>query len=252
VCLSLGILFNLIALVLAVFSLIGSISNTNFVKDIYFERLDLNVYGDFVNFGLWSWCYGKNVTIYSCSAPTVGYTFLPENGTAPANLTGIPTGFTIDSYGPDHFYTGDLYTAGVCYLVGAILLVIAILFFGIKFGKSTGFVAGLLSFLASLFSFGAFILIGIAFILILLIFVSQEYHANTNGLTGLYGNAIWMTLGAFLASGIASSSYLCSICTCCGRKAKHRTDNEEAKVEETADKPKGGFFNFRKSKVDAA
>jgi hypothetical protein len=192
---SLATFFTFAALVLQVFSMIGTTFNQPFLKSLYFTKTETGA--DFVIFGLWSYCTGSiSGGISMCSKPIPAFDW--------SNAAGV-----------GHYLT-DLKYLDRVFLANFILYWIALGFtlIALVITVMSHFRRGP-DFLASMMTFIAFVVQMVVFIILLVISIRGVNTAKSAGasVTGSLGPSMWMTLGAFVGLLFSSIGY-CFACIC--------------------------------------
>ncbi|KAI7907969.1 actin cortical patch SUR7/pH-response regulator pali [Cokeromyces recurvatus] len=192
--------FTFAALVLQVFSMIGTTYNRPFLRDLYFAKVTIR--NDFYIFGLWSYCTGdirsrdsSSFVVESCSKPVPAFDWTNTEG--------------INRYFRD---IGDLHKL---FLADFILYWIALGFtlLALIITIMSHFRRGP-DLLASLMTFIAFIIQMVVFIIMLVVGirgVNAVKSYDPDIANGQLGPSMWMTLGAFVALLISSIAY-CFAC----------------------------------------
>lgn len=193
--------FTFAALVLQVFSMIGSTYNSPFLRDLYFAKVE--VASQYVIFGLWGYCTGTDAgSIQMCSKPIPGFDWS-----------------TISELSE---YVGGLHSLEKLFLANFILYWIALGF------TLIALIVTIMShfrrgpdFLASMMTFIAFVVMLVVFVIVLVISIRGINTAKGIDSTvhGTLGPSTWMTLGAFVALLFSSVSY-CFACICGGGRVR--------------------------------
>ncbi|KAI8327490.1 actin cortical patch SUR7/pH-response regulator pali [Choanephora cucurbitarum] len=185
--------FTFAALVLQVFTMIGSTYNQPFLRSLYFAKV--NEGREFLTFGLWSYCSGTGDSVSSCSQPTPAFDW--------STVSRVSQYLQINHI--DKVFLANFILYWIALGFTFIALVITILS---SFRRGPDF-------LASLMTFVAFVVQLVVFVIILVIAVKGVNAAKDAGssVSGSLGPSTWMTLGAFVALLISSISY-CFACIC--------------------------------------
>lgn len=183
------------ALVLQIFSLIGTTYDKPFLRDLYFAKLETD--GTFFIAGLWSYCQGTvSAGVQMCSQPTPAFDWT-NAGSAGRYLDGID--------GLDRVFLASF----ILYWIA-----LGFTFLALLITSWSNFSRGS-DFCASLMTFAAFTVQMVVFIILLVISirgVNTAEAANTS-VHGYLGPSMYMTLGAFVALLLSSISY-CFQCIC--------------------------------------
>jgi hypothetical protein len=186
--------FTFAALVLQLFSMIGTTYNQPFLRDLYFAKIQMS--SDFIIFGLWSYCTGTGSTVQMCSKPVAAFDW-----SRAADLSNLFTG---------------LQSLDKLFLANFILYWIALGFTFIALVSTimSHFRRGP-DLCASLMTFVAFIVMLVVFVIVLVVSIRGINIAKgaDSSVQGYLGPSTWMTLGAFIALLLASIGY-CFACIC--------------------------------------
>ncbi|KAI9269329.1 actin cortical patch SUR7/pH-response regulator pali [Phascolomyces articulosus] len=194
--------FDFAALVLQIFTLLGSTYDRPFLRDLFFAKLELDG-RTFFNFGLWSYCTGSNDEVTMCSKPEPAF-----------DWTTVP-GAEFDTIAESFDGLQKVFLANfILYWIGFGLTLFAMI---ITF--LTGFRRGS-DFLASFLTFIAAIVMIVVFIILMVVSMRGVNHLNDAGssATGHLGPSMWMTLGAMVALLLSSFWYCLTCCFGAGRK----------------------------------
>ncbi|KAI8148464.1 actin cortical patch SUR7/pH-response regulator pali [Fennellomyces sp. T-0311] len=196
--------FDFAALVLQVFTLLGTTYNRPFLRDLYFARLELDT-GSFVDFGLWGYCTGQNGAVSECSQPEPAY-----NWNDFASVEGT-------DFSSSAINLGDLSRV---FLANFILYWIALglTLFAMVITFLSGFRRGS-DFLASFITFIAAIVMIVVFVILIVVSMRGVNHVQDAGIdaSGHLGPSMWMTLGAMVALLLSSFWYCLTCCFGAGR-----------------------------------
>lgn len=187
--------FTFAALILQIFSMIGTTYNRPFLKDLYFAKLTLG--NEFYIAGLWSYCTGtSSAGVETCSVPKAAFAWT-DAGSAGRFLDGID--------GLDHVFLANfiLYWIALGFTFLALLITCWSSF---RRGPDL---------CASLMTFAAFVVQMVVFIILLVISIKGINTAKSSNsqVDGHLGPSMWMTLGAFVALLLSSIGY-CFACIC--------------------------------------
>ncbi|KAI8087044.1 actin cortical patch SUR7/pH-response regulator pali [Gilbertella persicaria] len=185
--------FTFAALVLQVFTMIGSTYNQPFLRSLYFAKV--NDASEFLTFGLWNYCTGSGDHILSCSHPTPAFDW--------STVDNISQYLQINHIDKVFLTNFILYWIALGFTFIALIITIMSSF---RRGPD---------FLASLMTFIAFVVQLVVFVIVLVIAVKGVNAAKDAGssISGSLGPSTWMTLGAFVALLFSSISY-CFACIC--------------------------------------
>ncbi|KAI9483287.1 MAG: actin cortical patch SUR7/pH-response regulator pali [Benjaminiella poitrasii] len=193
--------FTFAALVLQVFTMIGTTYNRPFLRDLYFAKVSIG--SDFYIFGLWSYCTGSNsgstssFVVDTCSKPVAAFDWTDVEGIS-QYLSGIGN---LDKVFLANFI---LYWIALGFTFLALIITIVSHF---RRGPDL---------LASLMTFIAFVIQMVVFIIVLVIGIRGINAAKGYGsdnVNGQLGPSMWMTLGAFVAL-LLTSIFYCFACIC--------------------------------------
>jgi hypothetical protein len=186
--------FTFAALVLQVFSMIGTTYNKPFLKDLYFAKLTLG--SDFYIAGLWSYCTGTSSGVQSCSAPVAAFDWTNAGG-AGQYLDGLN--------GLDRVFLANfiLYWIAIGFTFLALLITC---WSNYRRGPDL---------CASFMTFAAFVVQMVVFIILLVVSIKgiNTAKGSSSQVDGHLGPSMWMTLGAFVALLFSSIGY-CFACIC--------------------------------------
>ncbi|OAD04411.1 hypothetical protein MUCCIDRAFT_155599 [Mucor lusitanicus CBS 277.49] len=187
--------FTFAALVLQVFSMIGTTYNQPFLRDLYFVKVYTG--SEFVIAGLWSYCTGSNNGgVSMCSKPVPAFNWSNAGGVG-SYLDGISN--------LDRVFLANFILYWIALGFTFLALVITIMS---HFRRGPDF-------LASLMTFMAFVVQMVVFIIILVVCIRGVNAAKgeSASVSGNLGPSMWMTLGAFVALLLSSIGY-CFACIC--------------------------------------
>lgn len=186
--------FTFAALVLQVFSMIGTTYNQPFLRDLYFAKIQMA--SNFVIFGLWGYCTGSGSTVDMCSRPVAAFDW-----SRTSDLSS---------------YVNGLHSLDKLFLANFILYWIALGFTFIALVSTimSHFRRGP-DLCASLMTFIAFVVMLVVFVIVLVVSIRGINMAKgiNSDIYGYLGPSTWMTLGAFVALLFASVGY-CFACIC--------------------------------------
>lgn len=192
---SLATFFTFAALVLQVFSMIGTTFNQPFLKSLYFAKVEIGA--DFTIFGLWSYCTGSasgGVTTCSKPVPAFDWSQAADLGRYLADLGYL-----------DRVFLANFILYWIALGFTLVALVITVMS---HFRRGPDF-------LASIMTFIAFVVQMVVFIILLVISIRGINTAKgaDGSVSGSLGPSMWMTLGAFVALLFSSIGY-CFACIC--------------------------------------
>jgi magnesium-transporting ATPase (P-type) len=186
--------FTFAALVLQVFSMIGTTYDKPFLRDLYFAKIQLA--SKFVIFGLWGYCTGTGSTVDYCSKPVPAFDW---------SKTADLSSFLGDLHNLDKVFLANFILYWIALGFTFIALIITIMSHFRRFPDL----------LASLGTFIAFVVILVVFVIVLVISIRGINIAKgaDSDIQGTLGPSTWMTLGAFVALLFSSIGY-CFACIC--------------------------------------
>ncbi|KAG2221036.1 hypothetical protein INT45_009285 [Circinella minor] len=195
--------FDFAALVLQVFTLLGSTYNRPFLRDLYFARLETG--SDFINFGLWSSCSGRDGIVESCSSPHPAFDWTTAGGSDYASIREVAG---LDGLSKVFLANFILYWIALGLTLFAMLVT-----FMAGFRRGSDFLASFLTFISAIVMIVVFII---------LMVVSMRGINNVKGagvdVSGHLGPSMWMTLGAMVALLLSSFWYCLTCCFGAGRR----------------------------------
>ncbi|KAJ1028026.1 hypothetical protein NDA13_003477 [Ustilago tritici] len=189
-----GTLLTLVAAIL-----LGLVTiSTPIIKSIYFLEATIggggSQNGQVARFGILGYCIGD-----TCSNPTLGYSFDPNQLLGIQVISGRYTGAVIKGL----TYTLVLHLVALAFAVVSVLLGLISHCRELSTNCFGTFVTGI----------GAFITI-VAFGLDLALFIVARQRINSiNGARASLGMAIWMTLAAWILMFLAGCAFSCGICS---------------------------------------
>ncbi|KAI9492920.1 actin cortical patch SUR7/pH-response regulator pali [Zychaea mexicana] len=202
--------FDFAALVLQIFTLLGSTYNREFLRDLYFARLEFD--NQFVDFGLWTYCSGQNGEVSDCSNPEPAFDWTTA-GEEDARYSAIREAINLDGLHQVFLANFILY-----WIALGLTLFAMIITFVSGFRRGSDFLASFLTFVAALVMI-------VVFIILMVVSMRGINNAKDAGVdaTGHLGPSMWMTLGAMIALLLSSFWYCLTCCFGSGR----RIQNEE-------------------------
>ncbi|KAI8991857.1 actin cortical patch SUR7/pH-response regulator pali [Mycotypha africana] len=186
--------FTFAALVLQIFTMIGTTYNQPFLRDLYFVKVRIS--SDFVIAGLWNYCTGNTSGIQSCSKPVPAFDW--------STATGV--GRYLDGIGSlDKIFLADFILYWIALGFTFIAFIITIMS---HFRRGPDLLASLMTFIACIVQLVVFVII-----LVISIRGLNAARGVNDAVDGNLGPSMWMTLGAFVSLLLASIGY-CVACIC--------------------------------------
>ncbi|KAI7878069.1 hypothetical protein K492DRAFT_171109 [Lichtheimia hyalospora FSU 10163] len=201
--------FDFAALVLQIFTLLGNTYNRPFLKELYFARLEIS--RQFIDFGLWNYCTGRDGEVTQCSQPEPAFDWTTAGG---SELAPIRDAIGLDSYDRVFLANFILYWIALGLTLAAMVVTCM-----------SGFRRGS-DFLASFLTFVAALVMIVVFVILMVVGLRGVNNAKGAGIdaTGHLGPSMWMTLGAMVAL-LLSSFWYCV--TCCFAPNRRIWSNKE-------------------------
>ncbi|KAG0174274.1 hypothetical protein DFQ30_005048 [Apophysomyces sp. BC1015] len=198
------------ALVLEIFSIIGSTYNRAFLRDLYFVQFKQG--SDFINFGLWNYCTGTGNQVTQCSTPQAAFVWNNAESLGRYFQNSIIQGH-------ESIYMANFILYWIAFGLTALALIVTLLS---HFRRSADLVAAFASFVS-------FLVLLASFVIILVISLRGFTHVGSGDAvtTIRLGPSTWMTLGAVAGLLVASLAYCVSCCFGSGRRVRG-TDEDKA------------------------
>jgi uncharacterized membrane protein YciS (DUF1049 family) len=183
--------FCFAALVLQIFTMIGTTYNKPFLHDLYFAKLVMG--SDFYIFGLWSYCTGSDSTVTTCSKPVAAFDWSTAEGLS--QLDGL--------HSLDKVFLANFILYWIALGLTFIALVVTVMS---HFRRGPDLCATFGTFIA-------FVVMLAVFVIVLVVSIRGINIAKgvDSSVHGYLGPSTWCTLGAFVALLFASVGY-CVAC----------------------------------------
>lgn len=192
------------ALVLQIFSMIGTTYDKPFLRDLYFAKVEVSSLVYIV--GLWGYCQGTvSGGIQMCSVPKAAFSWTDALEAGASSVSGLG-GLDLSSLdGLDRLFLASF----ILYWIAIGLTFLALLITSwSNFSRGPDFCASLMTFVAFAVQMVVFIIL-----LVISIRIINTVKGLDAAASGILGPSMWMTLGAFAALLLSSLAYCCQ-CIC--------------------------------------